>query len=125
MKHYVVLGELSDLNRYIGALARNRFVGGAIKKEMTEKVAMQVRNAEPITKKSIFQFTWYVKNKRKDPDNVCGAGAKFCMDGLVMAGILPNDTMEWVEGFVHKFKIDKENPRVEIKVWHDFLDHVE
>ena len=57
--------------------------------------------------------TWITKDLRKDPDNV-SAGVKFILDGLVQAGILPDDRRKQIGSITHKFDVDKLNPRVEI-----------
>ncbi len=50
-------------------------------------------------------FTWKEKTIRRDPDNV-SAAAKFVIDGLVRAGILPDDGWRFVKGISHEFTID-------------------
>ena len=61
------------------------------------------------------EFSWYCKNQRVDPDNIA-FGKKFVLDGFIKAGILSNDGWNDIKGFEDKFFIDKENPRVEIKI---------
>ena len=58
---------------------------------------------------------YHTMNRRRDADNYL-ARLKSTFDGLADAGIIRNDS-----GFVHYpivFKIDKENPRVEITIKH-------
>lgn len=112
----IIQGEMTDLNTYINSERRNRFIAAKIKKEETERVFWECRSQKLslITKPSYFIFTWFLKDKRKDPDNVSSLGRKFILDGLVRAGILFDDGQEYVKGFVDVFKIDKEHPRVEI-----------
>ena len=57
--------------------------------------------------------TWITKNLRKDPDNV-SAGIKFVLDGLVQAGIQPDDRRMQINSITHEFGVDKHNPRVEV-----------
>jgi len=59
--------------------------------------------------------TWITKDLRKDPDNV-SAGVKFILDGLVQAGILPDDRRKQINSIKHEFGVDKQNPRVEIVI---------
>ena len=35
-------------------------------------------------------------NRRRDPHNYCGTVVKAIIDGLVLAGIVPDDTPEWI-----------------------------
>lgn len=46
---------------------------------------------------------------------------KFILDGMQRANVrgeafLPNDSLNYVTGFYEPFEIDKDNPRVEIRV---------
>lgn len=112
----IIQGEMPTLNEYVNAERRNRFLAAKIKKTETERVywLCKEQRLSLITSRRIFVFVWYLKNKKKDPDNVAFA-KKFVMDGLYSAGIIYNDTQEWVEGYIDLFAIDKENPRVEVK----------
>ena len=60
-------------------------------------------------------ITWYCKNKKKDKDNIA-AGIKFILDGLVMADAIEDDGWKQVNSFKHSFKVDKLNPRVEVRI---------
>ena len=50
-----------------------------------------------------FDFIWYEKSRRRDPDNIAAAGRKLLLDALVSAGILPNDGWKQVAGWRDKF----------------------
>lgn len=113
-----IQGELTDLNTFINALKRNKFVGQKIKNDETDRVAWEVaiQKAKPITKYPVLiHYKWYSKNARKDTDNVAFA-KKFIKDGLVRAEILEDDSRKFVAGFSDRFYIDKENPRVEFEI---------
>lgn len=120
MQVIILDGQFCDLNTYINAERRNRFIAAKIKKDATETILrlLSQNEIDPITEKSSFSFMWYVPNKRKDPDNV-SFGAKYIFDALVRSGILPDDTMQWVHCIHHYFLIDKERPRVEIIITTD------
>ncbi len=113
-----IQGELTDLNKYIKALNSHRYAGSKIKKEETERVYWECKQQKikPVTKFPVkIHYNWYSPNARKDTDNVAFA-KKFCADGLVMAGVLPDDSRKYVNGHSDDFFIDKNNPRVEIKI---------
>lgn len=38
-------------------------------------------------------------------------------DGLVLAGIIPNDSQKYIKGVTHQFAIDRSNPRVEVEIF--------
>ena len=119
MQKIIIQGELCDLNTYINTTRANKFASAKIKKEQTNYVwgCCKEQGAKPIKDYPIMiSFKWFVKNKRKDPDNVCFQ-KKWIMDGLVLAGVIENDTMEFIEGFQDSFEVDKENPRIEITLF--------
>ena len=63
-----------------------------------------------------FIITYIPPNKRKDKDNISGGGDKFIFDGLQAAGILTNDGWSQIGDVTHKFRVDKNNPRIEIEI---------
>lgn len=117
MNKLVIEGELTALNEFINAERRNRYIAAKIKKGETEYCQDVVEKSELKLQETDFPcaliITWYVKNKRKDADNVAFA-KKFILDGLVEAGVLPNDNRKYVQGFTDIVKEDKERQRIEI-----------
>ncbi len=117
MKQLLIEGELTALNEFINAERRNRFIAAKIKKgetgycqDIAEKSDLKLQETDfPCA----LIITWYVKNKRKDADNIAFA-KKFILDGLVEAGVLPNDNRKYVQGFMDIVKEDKERQRIEI-----------
>ena len=94
---YTIQGQLATLNEHELASRGNKFGGAALKKRMTDFVALQVKNKQKITRPCIVTFHWYYSTKH-DFDNIRFA-AKYVLDGLVKAKILPNDNQKWVLGF--------------------------
>lgn len=82
----------TDLNRYIAADRSNRYAGGAIKKDETERVYSYclMQGLKPMKSPVALRFNWIVKNKRKDKDNIAFS-KKYIIDGLVLAKVLSND----------------------------------
>ena len=115
MTRLVITGELADLNNYIDAERKNRFIAAKIKKKMTEICLYNVLGAKKIDKKVHITFTWYCKNQKKDPDNISFA-KKFILDGMVEAGVLKNDGWKQIKGFEDRFEVDNKTPRVEIEL---------
>lgn len=113
--------ELLDLNAYIRLERSPRkgyLIAASRKRELTEAVAWEAKaesKGRELNGPCSFVFRWYAPNRRKDPDNIAFA-RKFIMDGIVDAGILPNDTWRYVKGFQDQFYVDKEHPRVEITI---------
>lgn len=109
---FTIQGELPDANQVIAASKSHYIVYSRMKAENTLLVRLE---ASKLTKvdKADFEITWYCKNKRKDKDNIM-FGQKFIFDGLVDAKIIENDGWSQIGDVVHKFKVDKDNPRIEI-----------
>ena len=111
----IIKGELTDLNTYINAERRNRFMGAKIKKENTENVMWQTKGIKPIVDYPVsVHMTWYVKDKKKDPDNITFA-KKFILDALVENGILVNDGQKQIQSFTDIILNDKE-PSIHIQI---------
>jgi len=111
----IIKGELPDLNTHLSAINHNRFIGAKMKKEATELVVWIAKKY--VTRKLLppyhITFNWYCKDKRKDPDNIIYA-KKFILDGLQVAGVIPQDTWNTISGFTDNLFLDKENPRIEV-----------
>jgi len=69
----------------------------------------------PKFEKVVLIITWHEPDRRRDPDNIMG-GQKFILDGLVMAGVIPDDSQKHIQGIVHRFGIDRKNPRIEVEI---------
>lgn len=113
----VIPGELPDLNTIIAESKKGRkgYQPYAImKKEYTQTVAWIAKaKIKRQLEKIDLEINWFCKNKRKDKDNIM-AGTKFILDGLVEAGIIENDGWKQIGDISHKFKVDKQKPRIEV-----------
>lgn len=110
-----VPGTLPSMNEVI-AKSKNFGNYNKIKQKYTQLVVEQSKGL-PAIESADFLFEWYCENKRKDPDNIAGGGTKAILDGLVEAGVLPNDGWKQVKRIDHRFHIDKENPRIEVTIF--------
>ena len=52
-------------------------------------------------------YTWIVKSKRRDIDNL-QHGAKYINDALIKAKIIENDNVNHIVELTHKYKIGKQ-----------------
>lgn len=118
----VIEQELMDLNNYINAERSNRFMASKIKKEQTAIVSNVIKKemaAGLVIKEEHFplnfEFHWFMKNKRKDKDNIVFA-KKFLFDGMIDSGLIANDGWKEIGTFKDVVAVDKEFPRVEIKI---------
>lgn len=116
----VLVGSFPSMNEIIAAAKKetNHYRPYAeLKKIYTEVVEWtcksQLKNIH--LERVDLKIIWYCKDKKKDKDNII-AGEKFIIDGLVNAGIIPNDGWKNIGSITHEFDIDVRNPRVEVQI---------
>lgn len=121
-KEIIIPYELMDLNTYINNNRANRMKGAKSKRAFTRLCALSVKAAMnqgleikedemPID----LHFKWYVPNRKKDKDNIA-FGKKFILDGMLQAKLIENDGWKQIGNFTDTFVVDKENPRVVVKI---------
>ena len=112
----IIPGELPDLNQIIAESKNHWGSYSSLKKANTQRVAFCTKQATKRKYKKIdLDITWYCKDKRKDKDNIM-AGTKFILDGLVAAGTIQNDGWANIGEIRHKFDVDKQEPRIEVRI---------
>lgn len=113
----IIHGRLPGLNEYIDAERRNRYLGAKVKSDaeraIRAEIAAQLRHVK-IRQPVRMLYRWYESSRRRDKSNVCAYGRKVIEDALVGAGVLENDGWGEIDGFVDRFFVDGENPRVEV-----------
>lgn len=115
MNRITIPGEFPTMNQIIAKSKQHYAVYAKMKKKYTELVISHAAGMDTIGKAD-FVFTWYCKDKRKDPDNIA-TGIKFLLDGLVEAGVMEGDGWGQVNSLTHTFQVDKNFPRVEIEIF--------
>lgn len=100
-----VPGKLPNLNDMIAAAkgARGRgYLYSKMKKEWTSTVSLLAKAAGLTTHTGPVRvhFVYHEETKRRDLDGVSGGARKLILDGLVDAGVLPNDGPKHVVGLV-------------------------
>jgi Holliday junction resolvase RusA-like endonuclease len=112
-----VSGRFPGLNDMIDAAkkGKGKYQPYAIMKEQYTDIVAWTAKKLPKFNKIDIVITWYEQNKKRDPDGIMG-GQKFIFDGLVKAGVIPNDTQKYINSISHKFETDRLNPRVVIDI---------
>lgn len=114
---FAIEGRMPSLNDYVAAERANRFKAAAMKRRETARARDAALAARlpaflgPVT----VRFLWVEESRRRDLDNVAFA-KKFVLDGLVEAGVLPNDGQRHVVGLQDTFERDPRRPRVVVEV---------
>ena len=111
---FEIPGRLPGFNEIIEAAKRNPHEYARMKETYTAMVAWLAKKL-PRFEKVALVITWYEPDQRRDPDNIM-AGQKFILDGLVAAGTIPNDSQRYIQGILHRFRVDKQNPRIEVEI---------
>lgn len=109
-------GKWPSLNQYIAAERTHRMAGAKMKAEYTDIAYFAcISQNLPLFKRPVkIHFVWYSTNRRMDTDNI--RWCKPILDGLVLAGVLPDDSQRWVQQLSDTFLVDKDNPRVEVEI---------
>lgn len=119
-QRFTVKGRLDGLNEYTGACRAGRFAGAGMKRRNQDVVVEAVKAADlvPMDAPVHVRFIWYDKANRshrhRDKDNIAFA-KKFILDGMVEAGLIPDDDWDSVYSF-HDFFSDWHEDMVEVIV---------
>jgi len=114
LQRLVIKGTITSLNEYINKERTNRYAAAAIKKKETERIFWECKTQKikPVPRIDEITITFYNPNTKSDTDNLEFA-QKFIFDGLVLAGIIPDDSQKHTPKkkiFIHE--LDKKNPRI-------------
>lgn len=114
----IISGRLPSRNEAEKAARSHWSKGAKMKAEYTELIHWNVISAriKPVIGKADITVAFYEANARRDADNVIGGGLKYIFDGIVAAGIIKDDSPKYVDLTVLPVKVDKVNPRIEIKI---------
>ena len=69
----------------------------------------------PILNILFMLFTFYEQDRRRDRDNVSSFARKVIQDALVKTGTLTDDGWDHVTGYLDRFEVDKDNPRIVVQ----------
>jgi len=115
---FTIPGRLPGWNEYTDKERSNKYAAATLKKDTEEYISLyliqQLRGAKikpPVT----IKYLWVEPNRRRDKDNIAGA-KKFFQDSLVKTGFLKNDGWQDIKDFSDSFEVDKQNPRVEVRI---------
>lgn len=117
--HFTIPGTLPGLNEVTQANRTHWAAGAKQKKTLTDGIAWVLREqARSMTQQiglADYFFTWYERNRKRDPDNIASA-TKYVMDALQAAGIIANDGWKNVKSIRHEFEVDADTPRTEVEI---------
>lgn len=113
---FTLYDSLPNLNQTLAKALANRYTYGKTKKKIDANIAWEIKVQLPgvrITSRMSVVIHWYVKDRRKDPDNVYSA-VKYILDGAQKSGIISGDGFKNVADILNQVEVDKQRPRAEI-----------
>lgn len=114
-----VPGKLPGLNDLIAAAKGHGGRGwgySKLKREWTDTVMLLAKARRlPSFQRVRIGFLWVEQSRRRDPDNIAAGGRKLILDGLVKAGVLPEDGWAEVESWHDTFTVGSE-PGVRVEL---------
>jgi Holliday junction resolvase RusA-like endonuclease len=101
-----------------GTKARRRTKWHDTRDIWLQRIGLEIMAAVPTKRidRAFFEFTWFEKDRRRDPDNISGAGHKLIFDAMVKCGLIENDGWKQVAGYSDTFTIEKDRPGVLVVV---------
>lgn len=103
-----VPGPLPGMNEMVASAKGGGGTGrgySALKRRWTDSVMLLAKRLPHFPRASL-TFTWYERERRRDPDNIAAA-KKLILDGLVAAKVLPGDGWNYVAGFRDEWLLAK------------------
>lgn len=111
-------GRLPGLNEYTDTCRTNPQKGNRMKQDAQTAIMWQImaqmrryRFQGPV----FLLFTFYERDRRRDKDNVSSFARKVIQDALVKAGTLEDDGWNHVTGYLDRFEVDSEKPRIVVE----------
>ena len=110
---YSIPGELPGLNEVLDRAKGHWAQYAKLKRDYTLLCSTCAKKLNPVEGGVVLEIQWFCKNKKRDPDNIASA-KMFILDGLIVAGVLPNDGWAQIVKLVDTFRIARSNPRIEV-----------
>jgi hypothetical protein len=113
--HLWIPGPLPGLNDVMPKLGKGRgFRYMELKAKWTNDIKLLALAARlPPYRRVAIAYRWVELNRKRDPSNIAAGGRKVIEDGLVEAGVLPNDGWKQIAGFSDTFEVGPK-PGVEV-----------
>lgn len=117
----IIPGTLPGLNDYVRAERANKFKAAKFKKRIEARIGWSIREQLPgvhFKGPVSINYLWCEPNRRRDKDNVAWA-KKMIQDALVSCRVLDGDSWRHIVAFSDHFAVDRDNPRVEVRIKDD------
>lgn len=111
-------GRLPGLNEYTAACRTNPHKGNQMKRDAQTAIMWQIKaqlRGYKFQGPVFLLFTFYEQDRRRDKDNVASFARKVIQDALVKCGTLHDDGWDHVTGYLDRFEVDRQNPRIVVE----------
>lgn len=111
-------GRLPGLNEYTNACRTNPQKGNQMKRDAQTAAMWQIKaqlRGCKFQRQVFLLFTFYEQDRRRDKDNVSSFARKVIQDALVQCGTLQDDGWNNVTGYLDRFEVDSEMPRIVVE----------
>lgn len=116
----IIQGRLAGMNEYTEVNRKNRYAGASMKKKEQARVEWaitnQLRTVKTLKPPVYLTYSYFEPNQRRDKDNISAFAHKVVQDALTETGRLENDGWKQIDGFRDEFFVNKENPRIEVRI---------
>ena len=116
---FVIPDIVPGMNEYIKALNNSRYEGNKLKHNTEDFICHCIKaglgKIEPFACVVQIHITFVEKKRNRDYDNIT-SGTKFILDAMRKAGVIYNDGQSYLMPCTYDYKVDADNPRVEVKI---------
>ena len=123
---FTVKQTLPSLNEYLAAERVNfggrkgiNTKGNHMKHDYQQWIIYAIRSqlrGVKITKPVMMRYHFYEPNRKRDLDNILSVASKFIQDSMVLAGLIPDDSQQYICYIEAVASVDRVNPRIEVLV---------
>ena len=111
-------GKFPNINDYVKANRSGYHAGSAMIESCEDKIIPQLMSQlnKPLKWPIRINYLFCEPDTRRDKDNIAGFFHKVFQDSLVKSGLLPDDSWKYIDSWYDEFSVDKENPRIEVRI---------
>lgn len=118
IQSFTIEGQLPSLNDYIRSERAGKYAAASMKHTWQRAILVYIKKAKlrKMETPVVIHYMHYVKDRRRDRDNIAAIAHKITQDALVEAGILKSDGWDYVIGFTDDWAIDRKHPRIVVTI---------
>ena len=115
---FTIPGKLPGFNEYVNICRTNKYGAARFKQKIEEEIGWEIvaakLNNRQFPRVSV-HIDFFEPDRRRDEDNVKSA-KKFILDAMGKVKTIQGDGQKYIEKITDALQIDKDNPRVEVRI---------